>query len=123
MKIALVAVVVAIAIFAAGTLIGYRLAERPDAVTNSMLQEKIDYEANDLRQRIGGVDSKIDILLNIATNATAVRETGTPPPQSRKNAVEGLRARPGALPEAVREEVRGTGLCTGSLACACARGL
>ena len=78
MKIALVAVVVAIAIFAAGTLIGYRLAERPDAVTNSMLQEKIDYEANDLRQRIGGVDSKIDILLNIATNATAVRETGTP---------------------------------------------
>ena len=74
MKIAIVAVVIAIAIFSAGTLIGYRLAERPDAVTNSMLQEKIEHEAGDLRQRIGGVDSKIDILLNIATNSAAARD-------------------------------------------------
>ncbi len=69
MKIAIVAVVIAIAIFAAGTLIGYRLAEKPDAVTNSMLQEKIEHEAADLRGRIDGVGSKVDILLNIATNA------------------------------------------------------
>ena len=69
MKIAIVAVVIAIAIFASGILIGYRLAERPDAVTNSMLQEKIEHEAADLRGRIDGVGSKVDILLNIATNA------------------------------------------------------
>ena len=69
MKIAIVAVIIAIVIFVAGTLIGYRLAERPDAVTNTMLQEKIDHEAEDLRGRIDGVGSKVDILLNIATNA------------------------------------------------------
>lgn len=74
MKIAIVAVVIAVVIFSAGTLIGFRLAERPDAVTNSMLQEKIEHEADDLRQRIGGVDSKIDILLNIATNTAAARD-------------------------------------------------
>jgi len=69
MKIAIVAVVIAIAIFAAGTLIGYRLAEKPDAVSNSMIQQKIEQEAADLRGRIDGVGSKVDILLNIATNA------------------------------------------------------
>ena len=69
MKIAIVAVAIAIAIFVAGTLIGYRLAEKTDAVTNSMLQEKIEHEAADLRGRIDGVGSKVDILLNIATNA------------------------------------------------------
>ena len=53
MKLALVAVVVALAIFVIGALIGYRLADRPDAVTNDR------------------VDSKIDILLNIATNGAA----------------------------------------------------
>ena len=74
MKIAIVAVVIAVVIFSAGTLIGFRLAERPDAVTNSMLQEKIEHEADDLRQRIGGVDAKIDILLNIATNTAAARD-------------------------------------------------
>ena len=68
MKIALVAVAVAVAIFAVGTLIGYRLAEKPDAVTNSMVQEKVEHESADIRQRIDRVDSKIDILLNIATN-------------------------------------------------------
>ena len=71
MKIALVAVVVAIVIFTIGALIGYRLAERPDPVTNTMLQEKIEHEAADLRGRIDGVDSKMDILLNIATNGVA----------------------------------------------------
>ena len=71
MKIAIVAVVIAAALFTAGILIGYRLAEKPDAVTNSMLQEKIEHEAADLRGRIDGVGSKVDILLNIATNAAA----------------------------------------------------
>ena len=68
MKIALIAVAVAIAIFTAGALIGYRMGDRPDAVTNSMLQQKIDHEAADLRDRIDGVGAKVDILLNIATN-------------------------------------------------------
>ena len=71
MKIAIVAVVIAIVIFIAGTLIGYRLAQRPDPVTNAMLQEKIEHEAADLRGRIDGVGSKVDILLNIATNGVA----------------------------------------------------
>lgn len=71
MKVAIVAVVVAIVIFTAGTLIGYRLAERPDPITNAMLQEKIEYEAADLRGRIDAVGSKMDILLNIATNGVA----------------------------------------------------
>ena len=71
MKIAIVAVVIAIAIFAAGTFIGYRMADQPDAVTHSMLQEKIEHESSDLRTRIDGVGSKVDILLNIATNGAA----------------------------------------------------
>ena len=71
MKVAIVAVVVAIVIFTAGTLIGYRLAERPDPIANAMLQEKIEYEAADLRGRIDAVGSKMDILLNIATNGVA----------------------------------------------------
>ena len=71
MKVAIVAVVVAIVIFTAGTLIGYRLAERPDPITNAMLQEKIEYESADLRGRIDAVGSKMDILLNIATNGVA----------------------------------------------------
>ena len=71
MKVAIVAVIVAIAIFTAGTLIGYRLAVRSDPVTNTMLQEKIEHEAADLRGRIDGVGSKVDILLNIATNGVA----------------------------------------------------
>ncbi len=71
MKLVLVAVVVALAIFVIGTLIGYRLADRPDAVTNSMIQEKIEHESSGIMQRIDRVDSKIDILLNIATNGAA----------------------------------------------------
>ena len=34
-----------------------------------MLQEKIDKESGELSKKIDGVDAKIDILLNIATNA------------------------------------------------------
>ena len=60
MKIAIVAVVIAAALFTAGILIGYRLAAKPDAVTNSMLQEKIEHEAADLRGRIDSVGSKVD---------------------------------------------------------------
>ena len=68
MKIAIVAAVVTMLVFALGGLIGFRLADKPDAVTNTMLQEKIDKESGELSKKIDGVDAKIDILLNIATN-------------------------------------------------------
>ena len=45
------------------------IAEKPDAVTNGMLQEKIDGEAAGLNKRLDGLDAKLDILLNVATNA------------------------------------------------------
>ena len=59
MRLAIVAVLIAVAIFVAGVFVGGRMSGgTPDAVTNSMLQEKIDR-----------IDSKIDVLLNVATNA------------------------------------------------------
>ena len=70
MKLALVAVVLAMVIFAAGLLIGMRLnGGASDAVSNSMLQEKIDRESSRIAEKVDRVDSKIDMLLNIATNA------------------------------------------------------
>lgn len=70
MKLAIVAVVLAMVIFAAGLLIGMRLnGGASDAVSNSMLQEKIDRESLRIAEKVDRVDSKIDMLLNIATNA------------------------------------------------------
>ena len=71
MKIAIIAVIVTILVLLLGGVIGYRLADKSDAVTNTMLQEKIDKESADLSRKIDGVDAKIDILLNIATNVAA----------------------------------------------------
>ena len=71
MKIALVTVALVAVIFIAGLLIGVRMADRPDPVTNTMLHEKVGQETADLRDRIDGVSAKIDILLNIATNSAA----------------------------------------------------
>ena len=42
MKIALITALVLIVVFIGGLFIGMRLTAQPDAVTNSMLQEKID---------------------------------------------------------------------------------
>ena len=69
MKIVLITVVVVALIFATGVFMGHRIAEKPDAVTNGMLQEKIDGEAAGLNKRLDGLDAKLDILLNVATNA------------------------------------------------------
>lgn len=70
MKLAIVAVVLAMVIFAAGLLIGMRLnGGASDAVSNSMLQEKIDRESSRIAEKVDRVDLKIDMLLNIATNA------------------------------------------------------
>ena len=69
MKIALITAIVVALIFAGGLFTGLRLAEKPDAVTNGMLQEKIHFESEGLNKRLDSMDSKLDILLNVATNA------------------------------------------------------
>ena len=69
MKIALITALVLIMVFIGGLFIGMRLTAPPDAVTNSMLQEKIDQDVAGLNQRLESMDSKLDILLNVATNA------------------------------------------------------
>ena len=71
MKIAIAAAIVAMVIFLIGALLGFRFADKADAVSNTMLQEKIDKESSELSRKIDGVDAKIDILLNIATNSAA----------------------------------------------------
>ena len=68
MKIALITALVLILVFIGGLIIGIRLTEKSDAVTNSMLQEKIDQDMAGLNRRLEGMDSKLDILLNVATN-------------------------------------------------------
>ena len=69
MKIALITALVLMVVFIGGLYIGMRLTAQPDAVTNSMLQEKIDHDMTGLNQRLESMDSKLDILLNVATNA------------------------------------------------------
>ena len=68
MKIALITALVLIVVFIGGLFIGLRMNAQPDAVTNSMLQEKIDQDVTGLNQRLESMDSKLDILLNVATN-------------------------------------------------------
>ena len=68
MKIALITALVLMVVFIGGLYIGMRLTAKPDAVTNSMLQEKIDQDVAGLNRRLEGMDSKLDILLNMATN-------------------------------------------------------
>ena len=69
MKIALITAIVLTVVFIGGLFIGMRLTAQPDAVTNSMLQQKIDHDVTGLNQRLESMDSKLDILLNVATNA------------------------------------------------------
>ena len=72
MKIALITALVLIVVFVGGLFIGMRLTAQPDAVTNSMLQEKIDHDVTGLNQRLESMDSKLDILLNVATNRVSL---------------------------------------------------
>lgn len=72
MKIALITALVLIVVFIGGLFIGMRLTAPPDAVTNSMLQEKIDHDVTGLNQRLESMDSKLDILLNVATNRVSL---------------------------------------------------
>ena len=72
MKIALITALVLMVVFIGGLYIGMRLTAKPDAVTNSMLQEKIDQDVSGLNQRLESMDSKLDILLNVATNRVSL---------------------------------------------------
>ncbi len=72
MKIALITALVLMVVFIGGLYIGMRLTAQPDAVTNSMLQEKIDHDMTGLNQRLESMDSKLDILLNVATNRVSL---------------------------------------------------
>lgn len=72
MKIALITALVLMVVFIGGLYIGMRLTAQPDAVTNSMLQEKIDHDVTGLNQRLESMDSKLDILLNVATNRVSL---------------------------------------------------
>ena len=69
MKIALITALVLTVVFIGGLYIGMLLTAKPYAVTNSMLQEKINQDVAGLNQRLESMDSKLDILLNVATNA------------------------------------------------------
>ena len=71
MKIALITALVLTVVFIGGLFIGMRLTAKPDAVTNNMLQEKIDHDVTGLNQRLESMDSKLDILLNVATNGVS----------------------------------------------------
>ena len=71
MKIALFTALVLTVVFIGGLFIGMRLSEPPDAVTNSMLQEKINQDVTGLNQRLESMDGKLDILLNVATNGAS----------------------------------------------------
>ena len=68
MKIALITALVLTVVFIGGLYIGMRLTAQPDAVTNSMLQEKIDHDVAGLNRRLESMDAKLDLLLNVATN-------------------------------------------------------
>ena len=72
MKIALITALVLMVVFIGGLYIGMRLTAQPDVVTNSMLQEKIDHDVTGLNQRLESMDSKLDILLNVATNRVSL---------------------------------------------------
>ena len=73
MKVILITAIVVAIIFTSGLLLGIRLSQKPDAVTNGMLQEKIEFESAGFNKRLDSMDSKLDILLNVATNS-AVRD-------------------------------------------------
>lgn len=68
MKMFLITAIVLTAIFVGGLLTGLSVSRRPDPVTNGMIQEKIEHETSEIMSRLDGVDSKLDILLNMATN-------------------------------------------------------
>ncbi len=67
--VALAAVVVAALVFMGGLWLGRRV--EAGGVSNAELHGKVEKEAAVLGRRLDGMDAKLDILLNIATNGAA----------------------------------------------------
>ena len=65
--VVLVTVLLVVMVFLGGMWIGARA--NAETVSNAELHEKVNLEAANLNKRFDSVDAKLDILLNIATNA------------------------------------------------------
>jgi cytochrome oxidase assembly protein ShyY1 len=65
--VVLVTVLLVVLVFLGGMWVGTRA--NAETVSNAELHEKVNQEAANLNKRFDAVDAKLDILLNIATNA------------------------------------------------------
>ena len=65
--VVLVTVLLVVLVFLGGMWVGTRA--NAETVSNAELHEKMNLEAANLNKRFDSVDAKLDILLNIATNA------------------------------------------------------
>ena len=65
--VVLVTVLLVVLVFLGGMWAGSRA--NAETVSNAELHEKMNQEAVNLNKRFDAVDAKLDILLNIATNA------------------------------------------------------
>jgi cytochrome oxidase assembly protein ShyY1 len=65
--VVLVTVLLVVLVFLGGMWVGSRA--NAETVSNAELHEKVNQEAASLNKRFDAVDAKLDILLNIATNA------------------------------------------------------
>ena len=65
--VVLVTVLLVVLVFLGGMWAGARA--NAETVSNAEIHEKVNKEAASLNKRFDAVDAKLDILLNIATNA------------------------------------------------------
>ncbi len=65
--VVLVTVLLVVLVFLGGMWAGSRA--NAETVSNAELHEKMNQEAVNLNKRFDAVDAKLDVLLNIATNA------------------------------------------------------
>ena len=72
--VVLVTVLLMVLVFLGGMWVGAR--SNDETVSNAELHEKVNQEAANINKRFDSVDAKLDILLNIATNA-ANRDFGS----------------------------------------------
>ena len=65
--VVLLTVVLVVLVFLGGMWMGSRA--NSETVSNAEIHEKVNQESANLNKRFDAVDAKLDILLNIATNA------------------------------------------------------
>ena len=65
--VVLLTVVLVVLVFLGGMWLGSRA--NSETVSNAEIHEKVNQESANLNKRFDAVDAKLDILLNIATNA------------------------------------------------------